>query len=128
MFSHLCTFEFVQMGIFFYNEIYMKRILLLGWITCCAQFLSAQLRTTTTGKIQALFETIRSGSAGELDKLLSGPITANDSLDDYSALMAASLNGTVDQMKILILHGANVNYKTKMDLQLCGLQFPTPGK
>ena len=35
---------------------------------------------------------------------------ANDSLDGYSALMAAALNGTAEQMKILIDHGAKVNY------------------
>ena len=57
-----------------------------------------------------LFETIRSGDAAALEILLAKGADANDTLEGYSALMAAALNGSTDQMKLLIAHGAMVNY------------------
>ena len=63
-----------------------------------------------SNKTVALFQAIRSGSTNELQRQLSNGAGVNDSLQSYSALMAATLNGSVEQMKILIAHGANVNY------------------
>jgi ankyrin repeat protein len=57
-----------------------------------------------------LFETIRSGSSEALGALLAKGADANDTLEGCSALMAAALNGSVEQMKLLIAHGAMVNY------------------
>ncbi len=59
---------------------------------------------------RALFDAIRSGSSDNLKKALASGAGVNDSLMGYSPLMAAALNGTADQMKILIDHGANVNW------------------
>jgi uncharacterized protein len=59
---------------------------------------------------RALFQAIRSGSTGELEKQLANGASVNDSLNSYSALMAATLSGSLEQMKILIDRGANVNY------------------
>ncbi|MEJ0106493.1 MAG: ankyrin repeat domain-containing protein [Bacteroidota bacterium] len=59
---------------------------------------------------RALFQAIRSGSTSELEKQLTNGASVNDSLNSYSALMAAALSGSLEQMKMLIDHGANVNY------------------
>jgi len=66
--------------------------------------------TLVSDKTAALFQAIRSGSTQQLQQQLSNGAEANDSLNSYSALMAAALNGSLEQMKILIAHGANVNY------------------
>jgi len=67
---------------------------------------------TTVNKTATLFQAIRSGSTIELQQQLAKGCDVNDSLDSYSALMAATLSGSVEQMKILIEHGANVNYQS----------------
>lgn len=72
----------------------------------------------------ALFRVIRSGSAAGLEDLLSKGADANDTVNSYSALMAAALNGTVEQMKILIAHGANVNYLTGQKISALWLAAP----
>jgi ankyrin repeat protein len=66
-----------------------------------------------SNKTIALFQAIRSASTSALQKQLADGSSANDSLNSYSALMAATLNGTLKQMKILIEHGADVNYHSK---------------
>ncbi|MGZ3922848.1 MAG: ankyrin repeat domain-containing protein [Flavisolibacter sp.] len=63
-------------------------------------------------KTIALFQAIRSGSTSELKQQLANDADANDSINSYSALMAATLSGSVEQMKLLIDHGANVNYQS----------------
>src|SRR5438477_7107999 len=60
----------------------------------------------------ALFQAIRSGSTDELQKQLANGADVNDTLNSFSALMAAALNGSVEQMKMLIDRGANVNYQS----------------
>jgi len=56
------------------------------------------------------FQVIRSGDAFELNKLLENGADPNVVSGICSALMAAALYGSTEQMKILIEHGANVNY------------------
>lgn len=76
-----------------------------------AQGAAGNAQTTVSGQAnQALFDAIRSGSSDNLKKALANGGGVNDSLMGYSPLMAAALNGTADQMKILIDHGANVNW------------------
>lgn len=65
-----------------------------------------------SNKTVALFQAIRSGSTKELQRQLSNGADVNDSLDSYSALMAATLNGSIEQMKLLIVRGAKVNYQS----------------
>jgi len=74
--------------------------------------LSLFAQQPASSKTAALFHAIRSGSAYELQKQLANGANANDIMNSYSALMAAALNGSVEQMKILIDHGANVNYQS----------------
>jgi uncharacterized protein len=63
-------------------------------------------------KTSALFQAIRSGSTNELQTQLANSADVNDNLMGFSALMAAALNGSAEQMKMLIDHGANVNYQS----------------
>src|ERR1017187_4541124 len=58
--------------------------------------LIAQQTTNNAGnKTIALFQAIRSGSTAALQKQLAGGSIANDSLNSYSALMAAALTQLV---------------------------------
>jgi ankyrin repeat protein len=81
-------------------------------------------QTADNSRSAALFRVIRFGNAAELESLLSKGADANDSLNGYSALMAAALNGTVEQMKILIAHGAKVNYRTGEEIGALWLAVP----
>jgi len=71
-----------------------------------------------------LFDIIRTGNAKALEQALANGASANDSLSSYTALMAATLNGTVDQMKVLIEHGANVNYQSSNGTTALWLAVP----
>jgi ankyrin repeat protein len=57
-----------------------------------------------------IFRTIRLGSADKLESLLLKGANPNSVDDGYSALMAATLTGTSEQMELLIRYGAAVNY------------------
>src|ERR1051326_5216539 len=84
----------------------------------------AQSTTQNNNKTTARFQAIRSGSIVELQEQLANGVDANDTLNGYSALIAASLNGSVDQMKILIYHGANVNYQSRDSITALWLAVP----
>ena len=77
-----------------------------------------------SNKTAAFFQAIRSGSTKELQQQLSNGTSANDSLDSYSALMAATLNGSLEQMKLLIAHGADVNYHSSDETTALWLAVP----
>lgn len=80
--------------------------------------LSAQTNT-------AFFNAIRSGSVTELEKEIAKGANVNDTLDGgYSALMVAALNGSVEQMKLLIDHGAKVNYANSDSITALWLAVP----
>lgn len=75
--------------------------------------LRAQQNAKPSEKTIAIFDAIRSGSNKELQDQLAMGGNANDTLNSYSALMAATLNGSLEQMELLIDHGANVNYQSE---------------
>jgi uncharacterized protein len=81
-------------------------------------FLTKQLaaQSVVDSKTTELFQSIRSGDNLLLEKLLVNGASANDSSNGYTALMAAALSGTTEQMKTLIKHGANVNYVSTNEL------------
>lgn len=87
---------------------------------------NASLHVSDTTK--ALFEAIRSGNDDLLQQQLAKGASANDSLDGYSALMAAALNGTVGQMRQLIANGATVNYQTNRGITALWLAVPNVEK
>jgi ankyrin repeat protein len=72
----------------------------------------------------ALFTAIRSGSTAELKRQLANGAGVNDAHGGYSALMAAALNGTAEQMKLLIEQGAAVNYADQDSITALWLAIP----
>ena len=86
--------------------------------------LAQQSPELKNSKTTELFDAIQSGSSEELNKALTNGANANDSLTGYSALMFAALDGTADQMSILISHGANVNYLNKDSITALWLSVP----
>jgi uncharacterized protein len=83
-----------------------------------------EISSTVPAKSKALFQAIRTGSTDELNRQLANGANANDSLNGYSALMMAALNGTAEQMKALIDHGAAVNYADKDSITALWLAVP----
>jgi ankyrin repeat protein len=71
-----------------------------------------------------LFDAIRSGSSDAVNKALTNGANANDSITGYSALMFATLDGTAEQMSLLISHGANVNYQNADSITALWLALP----
>ena len=90
--------------------------------------LSLYAQQPVNSKTAALFQAIRSGSADELQKQLVNGADVNDTMNSYSALMAAALNGSVEQMKVLIDHGANVNYQSTDSTTALWLAVPDLNK
>jgi ankyrin repeat protein len=87
----------------------------------------AQSNVTTSSAMstnKALFDAIRSGSSDKLKNALANGSDANDSTMGYTALMAAALNGTADQMMILINHGARVNDTTGSGITALWVALP----
>src|SRR5580658_10238534 len=100
-------------------------ILLLGWISTSSPGQTAgNLPTTRSDRARELFQSILSGSTDALAKSLRNGADPNDTLDHYSALMAATLNGSADQMRLLIDHGANVNYINSLGISALWLAVP----
>jgi len=76
------------------------------------------------GKPSALFSAIRSGSSDSLAAQLDKGADPNDSLQGYSALMAAALSGSPAQMRLLIDHGARINYVNASGISALWLAVP----
>jgi ankyrin repeat protein len=72
----------------------------------------------------SLFKAIRTGSEKDLEKLLQSGEDANMINDGFSALMAAALSGTPAKMKLLIDHGANVNFQDRDGITALWLAVP----
>ncbi|HEY2349409.1 MAG TPA: ankyrin repeat domain-containing protein [Puia sp.] len=83
------------------------------------------IASTSSAKAhQMLFDAIRSGSSEELKKALANKANANDSLASYSALMMATLEGTADQMLMLINFGARINDTCRNGITALWLALP----
>jgi ankyrin repeat protein len=109
----------------------MRKLLIIGsFILCQILFIKsfAQPAGINNSKTTALFDAIRSGSSEELNKALTNGADANDSLSGYSALMFAALDGSADQMSLLISHGANVNYQNADSITALWLSVPDMDK
>ena len=110
----------------------MRKYVTIGSLVLCQILFIKTLAQQSPGmknsKTTALFDAIRSGSSEELNKALADGANANDSLTGYSALMAAALNGTADQMSILISHGASVNYQNADSITALWLSVPDMDK
>ena len=75
-----------------------------------------------------LFPIIRLGDAAKLESLLNSGASANAVYGDYSALMAAALNGTLETMQVLLKHVAAVNYFNKDSISALWLAIPDHSK
>jgi ankyrin repeat protein len=106
----------------------MKKVLTIGSLMLCQilfnKGLAQQAPRLKNSKTTELFDAIRSGSSEELNNALTNGANANDSLTGYSALMLAALEGTTEQMSILINHGANVNYQNADSITALWLAIP----
>jgi uncharacterized protein len=96
-------------------------------------FLIVSFITTVHGQAQSagdslvnisLFNNIRSGNSAGIENLLNNGVSANSILQGYSALMAAALNGNIDEMRILLKHGADVNYRNQDSITALWLAVP----
>jgi ankyrin repeat protein len=96
----------------FWQQKTLLRFPLLFMIVLIGLSFASRAQQTPPGKKDsaALFAAIRSGSTVELKRQLANGSHANDMYGGYSALMTAALDGTAEQMKILIEQGAVVNY------------------
>lgn len=83
----------------------------------------APLKADSMRNLQ-MFQVIRSGDATKLGALLKEGANANGVLEGYSALMAAALNGTAEEMRLLIKSGANINYQNKDGITALWLAVP----
>ncbi|MEO5592319.1 MAG: ankyrin repeat domain-containing protein [Chitinophagaceae bacterium] len=86
--------------------------------------LTAQSAPSDSIRNLQLFQAIRSGEAAPLQAILQAGAHPNGTLNGYSPLMAAALNGTRDAMKILIEHGADVNYFNQDSISAIWLAVP----
>jgi uncharacterized protein len=86
--------------------------------------LAQQPQKPASAKSNDLFQAIRSGNSDDLKRQLAGGADPNDTIHSYSALMAAALNGSVEQMKILLDGGAKVNYETTTGISALWLAIP----
>ena len=104
-------------------------IFLLGLISTFSHGqTTVSLPATQSDRARELFQSIRSGSTDALAKSLRNGADPNDTLEHYSALMAATLNGSIDQKRLLIDHGANVNYVNTLGIQALWLAIPDADK
>ncbi len=100
----------------------------LSFALFISQLVSLCIQAQQTGTGRELFDAIRSGSSELVQKKVVGGANVNDTLDGYSALMAATLNGTPEQMKILIVHGADVNFADRDGVTALWLAIPDHDK
>ncbi len=98
--------------------------LLLAVIIENASHAQPPASTTDSIKNAALFSVIRLGNTIELEKMLTTGASSNAVLQGYSALMAAALNGSVEEMKILLNHGADLNYMNADSVTALWLAVP----
>ncbi len=103
-------------------------LFLLLIVCCCQNNVIAQSTPADSIARLQLFQTIRSGDVVKLESMLKNGANPNAVMGDYSALMAAALSGTVEEMSALINHGANVNYFNKDSISAIWLAVPDHSK
>ncbi|HVU56280.1 MAG TPA: ankyrin repeat domain-containing protein [Puia sp.] len=75
---------------------------------------------------ERLFRALRSGRADSLDLLLKAGAPVNTTRHGYSPLMTATLAGSLQQMKLLIDYGADVNYADPDSITALWYAVPDP--
>ncbi|MEP6749602.1 MAG: ankyrin repeat domain-containing protein [Bacteroidota bacterium] len=102
-------------------------LLLAGLLTSNAGMAQSSAATDSI-RNQALFNNIRLDDTAQTGLLLRQGASPNGLMNDYSALMAATLSGSTACMKQLIEHGANVNYFNKDSISAIWLAVPDMDK
>lgn len=109
----------------FCKKLYPGFFLLLFLSLLCVLHVQAQVKpradSTRNGQ---LFQTIRFGDIKALTTLLAKGANANTVQGDFSALMAAALNGNKEEMECLIKYGADVNHCNKDSLSALWYAVP----
>jgi ankyrin repeat protein len=95
-------------------------------LSCCQA--AAQTPMADSLLNTRLFQTIRLGDAGKLQALLQEGANPNAVSLGYSALMAAALNGSAEEMEVLIQHGADVHYRNGDSITAFWLAVPDEEK
>jgi ankyrin repeat protein len=109
----------------------MQKLIFPGFLlTILFSFSSQAQSTSLTDSIRnaALFPVIRTGNSSQLEKMLTDGASSNAVSEGYSALMAAALNGTAEEMKILMKHGADINYRNEDSVTALWLAIPDYNK
>ncbi|HXO77816.1 MAG TPA: ankyrin repeat domain-containing protein, partial [Puia sp.] len=76
----------------------------------------------------ALFRIIRSGDVTALEQKIAAGADPSATMNGFSALMIATLSGTVEEMQILMEHGAKVNYADEDSITALWLAVPNEAK
>ena len=103
-------------------------IFLLLLLLCCYDLRSQPGSGKDSMMVLQMFKAIRTGNAKDLESLLKAGANPNAVLNNYSALMAATLNGTPEQIDLLLQHGAHVNYCNTDSISAIWLAIPDPEK
>jgi ankyrin repeat protein len=97
-------------------------------VHCLALAGGAQQTLSKKNDSTALLDAIRTGSTAELKRVIADGAQVNAIHGSYSALMAAALNGTAEQIKILLEKGADVNYADADSITALWLAIPDAEK
>lgn len=105
-----------------------QTLLFIFAVLFCIVNAKAQQKPIADSTLTSLFQTIRSGDVTKLEALLKQRANPNAVLDGYSALMAAALNGSVEEMKLLLDYGADVHYRNVDSITALWLAIPDEEK
>jgi ankyrin repeat protein len=108
----------------FYRKTSFTFLVFLLTIGFSSELIGQTKNMSDSLKTRAFFQVIRSGDAAALEKKINEGGNVNAVLNSCSALMAATLNGSPEEMKLLIDHGANVNYVDKDSLTALWYAIP----
>lgn len=113
-----------------HKQVAIRKCLLLCISFTTLLFYSALTQTPASDSIlnAKLFQTIRLGDAAKLEAMLTDGANPNATKAGYSPLMAAALNGTAEEMKVLIKHGADVHYQNSDSISALWLAVPDEEK
>jgi ankyrin repeat protein len=89
-----------------------------------SQPLTANPPAADTNWFRAISAAVRAGHDEQLASLLEKKGELNACATDYSPLMEAALNGTVNAMKMLMEHGAKPNYQNARGITALWLAVP----
>ncbi|HMH31686.1 MAG TPA: ankyrin repeat domain-containing protein [Puia sp.] len=112
----------------FLKEIPVKSLMAIACFLLATTAIGQSSAAADSVKALELFRVIRSAQTDAVKKMLAAGYSANAISGNYSALMAATLNGSAEEMKLLIDYGAEVNYFNSDSISALWLAVPDPEK